>query len=174
MNKSSAFLHYREPAAFWEGALPLGNGRIGAMVYGGTENETIALNEDTLWSGLPGHAYSPRVFENLSRARTMIRERRFTEADEFISKEILDCDSQSYLPAGFLRFHFHFDGAVSDYVRSLDLENALAVTSFRAGGTVFRRECFASHPDQLVGIRISGDRPGSVSFDAFFESEIHR
>ena len=166
-------MYYKEPAAYWEGALPLGNGRIGAMVYGGTENETIALNEDTLWSGLPEHDYRQDVFANLSRARRLIRERRFAEADEFISKEILDHDSQSYLPAGFLRFHFHVDGAVSDYVRSLDLENALAVTSFRARGTVFRRECFVSHPDQLVGIRISGDRPGSVFFDAFFESEIH-
>ena len=172
MNKSSAFLHYREPAAFWEEALPVGNGRIGAMIYGGTETETIALNEDTLWSGLPGHAYRPEVFENLSRARAMIRDRRFTEADEFISKEILDCDSQSYLPAGTLRIRFHFDGAVSDYVRSLDLENALAVTSFRAGGTAFLRECFVSHPAQLMVIRISGDRPGAVSLDAFFESEI--
>lgn len=122
MNKSSALLYYTQPADCWEGALPLGNGRLGAMAYGGTEHEELALNEDTLWSGLPEHAYSGKVFENLPEARKMIRERRFTEADEFISREMLDHDSQSYLPAGKLKFEFKLDGTVSDYVRSLDLE----------------------------------------------------
>ena len=173
MNQSSAFLYYREPAAYWEGALPLGNGRIGAMVYGGTAEETVALNEDTLWSGLPEHAYSKKVFENLPHARALIREHRFTEADSFISSEMLDHDSQSYLPAGTLHFRFRLEGSVSDYVRSLDLENALAVTSFRAGGTLFRREMFASYPDQLLVIRIGADHPGAVSFNATFSSEIH-
>ena len=173
MNQSSAFLYYKEPAAYWEGALPLGNGRIGAMVYGGTAEETIALNEDTLWSGLPEHAYSPKVFENLPRARALIREHRFAEADSFISSEMLDHDSQSYLPAGTLHLHFHLEGSVSEYVRSLDLENALAVTSFKAGGTLFRREMFASYPDQLLVIRIGSDHPGAVSFNATFSSEIH-
>ena len=140
MNKSSALLYYTQPADCWEGALPLGNGRLGAMAYGGTEHEELALNEDTLWSGLPEHAYSGKVFENLPEARKMIRERRFTEADEFISREMLDHDSQSYLPAGKLKFEFKLDGTVSDYVRSLDLENALAVTVFRSGGVTFRRE----------------------------------
>ena len=65
MNKSSALLYYTQPADCWEGALPLGNGRLGAMAYGGTEHEELALNEDTLWSGLPEHAYSGKVFENL-------------------------------------------------------------------------------------------------------------
>ena len=129
MNKSSALLYYTQPADCWEGALPLGNGRLGAMAYGGTEHEELALNEDTLWSGLPEHAYSGKVFENLPEARKMIRERRFTEADEFISREMLDHDSQSYLPAGKLKFEFKLDGTVSDYVRSLDLENALAATA---------------------------------------------
>ena len=172
MNKSSALLYYTQPADCWEGALPLGNGRLGAMAYGGTEHEELALNEDTLWSGLPEHTYSGKVFENLPEARKMIRERRFTEADEFISREMLDHDSQSYLPAGKLKFEFKLDGTVSDYVRSLDLENALAVTVFRSGGVTFRREFFASNPDQLIVIRFSADRPNAITSDAFFESEI--
>lgn len=172
MNKNSVFLYYTEPATYWEGALPLGSGRLGAMVYGGTEHEKLALNEDTLWSGLPEHAYSGKVFENLPAARKMIRERRFTEADEFISREILDHDSQSYLPAGKLKFEFKLNGTVSNYMRSLDLENALAGTTFQSGDTIFRRDFFASYPDQLIVIRFSADRPNAVTFDAFFESEI--
>ncbi len=172
MNKNSAFLYYTKPADCWEGALPLGNGRLGAMVYGGMEHEELALNEDTLWSGLPEHAYSKKVSENLPAARKMIRERRFTEADEFISREMLDHDSQSYLPAGKLRFRFAPGKNVSDYTRSLDLESALAVTTFQADGVTFRREFFASCPDQLIVIRFSADRPNAVTFDAFFESEI--
>ena len=173
MSQNSAFLYYSEPAAYWEGALPLGNGRIGAMVYGGTAEETVSLNEDTLWSGLPEHAYRPKVFENLAAARALIRQRHFLEADEFISREILDHDSQSYLPAGTLHLRFRFTGCVSDYVRSLDLENALAVTSFKAGGTSFRREVFATYPDQLLVIRIAAGSPGAVAFDTSFSSEIH-
>ena len=142
------------------------------MVYGGTEHEELALNEDTLWSGLPEHAYSGKVSENLPAARKMISERRFAEADEFISREILDHDSQSYLPAGKLLFDFKRNGTVSNYVRSLDLENALAVTTFRADDTTFRREFFASCPDQLIVIRFSAGRPNAVTFDAFFESEL--
>ena len=172
MEQNATLLYYREPAACWEGALPLGNGRIGAMVFGGTAEETIALNEDTLWSGLPEHAYNPKAYESLARARCLIRERRFREADEFISKEILDHDSQSYLPAGTLRLHISPEGEVSEYTRSLDLGNALAVTSFRAGNTRYRREMFLSNPDQLMVMRLTADRPGAVSFTARLESEI--
>ena len=172
MSKHNSFLFYNAPASYWEGALPIGNGRLGAMIWGGTREEIIELNEDTLWSGLPEQRYRPETFEKLQTARQMIREKRYTEADHFISKEILDHDCQSYLPAGKLKLGFDFCGEVENYCRSLDLETALSVSEFTAAGISFRREFFASYPDQLLVFRFSAGRKGSISFKMSFESEL--
>lgn len=172
MSRYNTFLYYTAPASYWEGALPIGNGRLGAMIRGGIREEIIELNEDTLWSGLPEQQYRPETFEKLQTARQMIREKRYTEADHFISKEILDHDCQSYLPAGKLKLDFDFSGEAEDYCRSLDLETALSVSEFTAGGISYRREFFASYPDNLLVFRFSAGRKGSLSFGMTFESEI--
>ena len=172
MSKHNTFLFYNAPASFWEGALPIGNGRLGAMIRGGIHEEIIELNEDTLWSGLPEQQYRSGTPEKLQTARQLIREKRYTEADHFISKEILDHDCQSYLPAGKLKLGFNFSGEVENYCRSLDLETALAVSEFTAAGISYRREFFASYPDHLLVFRFSSGRKGALSFSMSFESEL--
>ena len=172
MNLSETKLHYLRPAECWEEALPLGNGRIGAMVHGETECEIIDLNEDTLWSGLPGHIYSSHVFPSLKKARELVRERKFAEADDFVSSHFLDGqNSQSYMPAGKLRLRFQLPGAVTEYSRSLDLAEAVYRNTFRCGKTVFYREMFISAPDQIMVMHLTTNTPGAITFRAFYESE---
>ena len=170
---ASRTLCYHEEAPYWEAALPLGNGRLGAMVYGGAEQEILALNEDTLWSGLPENRYSPEIYRALPEARRLIAERKFSEADAFISAHMGDHDSQSYLPAGDLKLHFRLPGPVTDYRRELDLSTALFSMRFTAGGAAFRREAFASFPAQAIVYRMDAETPGTLNFEAELVSQIH-
>ena len=169
---ASALLHYTDPAEYWEAALPLGNGRLGAMVHGGIEREVLSLNEDTLWSGLPDRRFNPAVKENLEKARDLLRARRFAEADRFISENMLDHDCQSYLPAGELLLEFDLPGTVQNYRRQLELDKAVATSVFDCNGVKYRREFFISYPCNLLVGRISGSAAGSVSFRAEFTSQL--
>ena len=169
----SALLHYTEPAAYWEAALPIGNGRLGAMVHGGISRELLSLNEDTLWSGLPDSRFSPSVKNNLEHARELIRQRRFVDADKFVTGNMLDHDCQSYLPAGELLLDFELSGEITNYRRQLDLEQALSSCSFSCDGIEFRREFFASYPRQIIVGKISASRAASISFTAGFTSQLH-
>ena len=162
MNPANSRLYYTHPAEYWEAALPVGNGRLGAMIYGGVCHEEIALNEDTLWSGLPENRYSTEVSKHLPEVRRLIREKKWSEADKLVSGKMMDHDSQSYQPAGKLLFDFQLEGPCSDYERSLDLDTALAATRFKAGGVTCRREILASYPAQLLVMRFSADRPGKA------------
>ena len=168
----AALLFYSEPAAYWEAALPLGNGRLGAMVHGGIEREVLSLNEDTLWSGLPDRRFNPEVRENLEHARQLLRARRFAEADRFISENMLDHDCQSYLPAGELQLEFDLPGIAENYRRQLELDKGLATSVFDCCGVAHRREFFVSYPHNLLVGRISGLVAGSVSFRAKFTSQL--
>ena len=171
--KASQVLFYRESAPYWEAALPIGNGRLGAMVYGGAEQEKLALNEDTLWSGRPENRYSPEIYQSLPEARRLIAERKFSEADAFISTHMGDHDSQSYLPAGDLNLRFRHAGPIENYQRELDLSTALFSMQYTAGGITFRREAFASSPAQTIVYRITAGTPGAVNMEAEFASQIH-
>ena len=167
-------LFYNQPANFWEESLPVGNGRLGGMVFGEPESEIVFLNEDTLWSGFPHAVPAEESPQKLAAVRQMICERKFTEADQFISEKMLDFpDCGSYLPAGKLCFHFRLPGAVTDYQRSLDLRTAVAETAFLAGGISFKRSVFASHPAGLIVMQIASDKSGSISFRVNLDSEIH-
>ena len=169
---ASALLHYTEPAAYWEAALPIGNGRLGAMVHGGISRELLSLNEDTLWSGLPDSRFSPSVKNNLEYARELIRQRRFVDADKFVTGNMLDHDCQSYLPAGELLLDFDLSGDIANYRRQLDLEEALSSSAFVCSGIEFKREFFASYPRQIIVGKITASQPGSVSFTARFASQL--
>ena len=170
---ASALLHYTEPAAYWEAALPIGNGRLGAMVHGGISREVLSLNEDTLWSGLPDMSFSSSVKSNLERARDLLRQRQFVEVDKFVTENMLDHDCQSYLPAGELLLDFEFSGEITNYRRELDLEQALSSCTFCCGGIEFKREFFASYPRQIMVGKISGSVAESVNFTARFASQLH-
>lgn len=173
MNNAAQVLFYTEEAPYWEAALPLGNGRLGAMVHGGTGTEKLALNEDTLWSGLPENRYSQEIFKALPEARRLIAERKFTEADDFISARMGDHDSQSYLPAGDLNIRFQHTEAIEEYRRKLDLSAALFSMEYISGGVKFAREAFASFPAQVIVYRLTAGIPGALNFEAEFSSPIN-
>ena len=164
---------YDKPAPYWEGALPIGNGKIGAMVYGGVERETLQLNEDTIWSGPGEYEFDKNAPQRVARARDLIREGKFSEATEFIDSNILlerdEC--QSYQTAGFLYVDFDLPvGDTSAFERSLSLDTGIASQRFERAGVVFERESFVSFPDGVMCVRISASQPGSVGFTTSFES----
>lgn len=166
-----SMLRYSAPASTWTEALPVGNGRLGAMVFGDPRHERIALNEATLWSGGPTEWNNPAAREFLPRVRAAIAEGRYADAVS-LCKKMQGPYNQSYLPLGDLRLDFPGDAPATDYRRALDLDRAVATVSYREGGAAFTREIFSSFPDQVVVIRLTCDQPGRISFTASLASQL--
>ncbi len=143
----------------------MGNGRLGAMVFGGVANERIQLNEDTLWSGGPRDWNNPGAKAWLPKVREAVFAGHFLEANE-LCKNMQGPYSQSYQPLGDLHLAFLLNGEAEYYRRELDLERGIATTRFRIGGVTYQREVFASFPDQVLVVSITADRPGCVSLVA--------
>ena len=165
-------LKYRNPARFWEEALPLGNGRIGAMVFGGTDVERIELNEDTIWSGRPGDEEGYTVKENIDQVRQLLRDKEYAAADALTDKMTGEHDSQSYQMAGNLLLDFEAGGRVDDYERSLDISTAISTSSFKKDGVGYRRESFVSAPHQVMAVRMIADQTGAISFSLSMDSQM--
>ena len=181
-------LWYDQPAVAWEEALPVGNGILGAMVYGGVAREHIQFNEHTVWKGQP-HAYHhegaaaflPELRRLLFEGRQLeveamkkqtppaVAKKLFTtrqrEAEVLAGKEFmsLPLKQKAYQPFGDLWLEFPAQADVTGYRRWLELDTAVAATEYQAGGVTFRREVFASHPDKLVVVRLSASRPGAIT-----------
>lgn len=158
-------LWYPEPAAEWVAALPIGNGRLGAMVFGGVATERLQLNDDTLWSGGPRDWDVPRAREVLPEIRRLILAGDYGAADE-LCKQIQGPYNESYQPLGDLFLDFDASGPADAYRRALDLRTAVASTTFRLGDATIQRETFASTPDQVIVVRLSADQAGALSFTA--------
>lgn len=165
-------LWYRQPARQWLEAMPLGNGQIGAMVFGGIQQERIALNESTFWSGRPHNYDDPEAGKYFSRIRDLVFDGKFQEAEKMADTHFYGkpAAQQAYQPLGDLLLSFDGGGQTEDYLRELDMETGVAKTTFREGDAHFTREVFVSWPDRVMVIRIAGDRPGSVSVRAQFKS----
>src|SRR5215471_21099227 len=131
-SSTALVLWYRQPAARWTGALPLGNGRLGAMVFGGTTNERIQMNEITIWAGPPYPEPKPGGPAVLAKARQLEFEGKYSEAEDLVQKELLPpaVEPRSYQPLGDLQLKFDAPGEVKNYRRQLDLETAVARTTF--------------------------------------------
>jgi alpha-L-fucosidase 2 len=157
-------LWYRKPAEEWVQALPLGNGRIGAMVFGGVALERLALNEDTFFAGGPYNPINPEAKAALPEVRRLIFAGRYAEAQAYANAHVMarPLKQMSYQPIGDLLLSMFGLENVSDYVRELDLEEAIARTWFTSEQTRYVREVFASAPDQLIVMRIAADRPGRI------------
>lgn len=160
-------LWYKTPAQQWTSALPVGNGRLGAMVFGGIHHERLQLNEDTLWSGEPRDWNNPQSLQVLPEVRRLIFAGRLAEANE-LCKQMQGPFTQSYQPLGDLLLDFPFDAstAVTGYYRDLDLDRAVATTRCSVDGVTYTREVFASFPDQVIVVRITGDHPGKIDLTA--------
>ena len=166
MEEENLRLWYRQPAAAFEQALPVGNGKIGGMVYGGTAHEHISLNEDTLWSGFPEDKTRPNARESLEKARSLIRCGDKRGAQEAIWKNMLSSWTSAYMPAGELLLDMPLEGAAEDYSRGLDLATATAFTRFAAGGVQFEREVFCSFPQRVLAVRVAAGERGRLDFSA--------
>jgi len=162
-------LQYKQPAVEWTEALPVGNGTLGAMVFGRVEAELIQLNEATLWSGGPVHKnVNPDAFKNLALIREALQNEDFEKAN-VLTKNMQGPYSESFMPLGDLILKQDFGGQkAASYDRSLDIQTGLAVTSFNAGGVNYKREIFASAPAQCIVIKLSADqlKKLSVTIDA--------
>lgn len=167
---ASNLLWYGKPAAEWNEALPVGNGRLGAMVFGGSVDERLQLNEDSVWSGGPMDRVNPAAAAAIPEVRRLLMAGRPVEAEALADKAVIAIPRRMppYQTLGDLRIRFDHGGAdtVSGYRRELDIDRAIARVRYESGGVTFTREVFASAVDQVIVIRISADRPGRVSFAA--------
>ncbi|XID95694.1 glycoside hydrolase N-terminal domain-containing protein [Paenibacillaceae bacterium WGS1546] len=164
-------LEYAKPALKWTEALPLGNGRIGAMHFGGIERDRIGLNEDTLWSGKPSDGNNARALEVLPEVRRLAREGRYEEAD-LKSKEMMGDYTQSYLPFGDLHLAFGHGDVCRSYRRELDVADAVSRVEYEIGGIRYTRELFVSHPDQALVLRLEASVPGALEVHARLDSPL--
>jgi len=146
-------LWYKQPASVWEEALPLGNGRLGAMAFGGVREERFALNEDTLWSGFPRDTNNYEALRYLKPARELIARGDYLKAERLIADRMVGVNTEAYQPAGDVRLAFGGDGEPDDYVRELDVDAAVASVRYRLGGATYVRESFVSAPDGVLVIR---------------------
>ncbi|GAA3650094.1 glycoside hydrolase family 95 protein [Flavivirga jejuensis] len=161
-------LWYHAPAANWNEALPLGNGRLGAMVFGNPADENIQLNENTLWAGGPHRNDNPMAKDALSEIRTLIFDKKYSEAhrlagDAFISKK---SHGMPYETVGNLRLNFVGHENFSNYHRELDLENAVNRTMYTVDGVAYKREVFTSFSDEVIVIKLTANKKGVISFSA--------
>jgi alpha-L-fucosidase 2 len=168
---ASLRLWYRQPAAVWNEALPVGNGRLGAMIFGGLANETIQLNEETLWSGGPYNPVVPGAHRALPEIQRLLFAGDIPAAHDLFGRSMMGhpYEQMKYQPLGNLRLSFPGHDKATDYERALDLDAAVARVSYRVGGTRFVREVFASAVDQVIVVRLTADRPGAISFTAAME-----
>jgi alpha-L-fucosidase 2 len=163
--ESSLNLWYEHSARSWNEALPVGNGRIGAMVFGRVDSERIQLNEATLWTGKP-HAYpNPDARNNLEEIRRLIFNEE-VEAAEKLAGSLLGSPSQlqAYQPFCDLNLDFYTDTHMEGYRRALDLRTAIVSVDYRCGDVLFRREAFVSYPDQVFVLHLSANKPGQQAF----------
>ncbi len=166
-------LWYTTPSgSVWENALPIGNGRLGAMVFGNVPEEVIQLNEHTIWSGSPNNNDNPLAKAALQEIRSLLISGKYKDAEALANQAIISKKShgQMFQPAGQLHLRFKGHEQYTNYRRELDLSNAVASTSYQAGGITFTRKSIASLSDRLVIIHLAASRPGSISFTAFYSS----
>ncbi len=163
-------LFYLQPSSDWLEALPLGNGRLGGMVFGGVHKECISLNEDTLWSGFPRDKNNYAAIDYLEEAKRLVREKKYSEAHKLVQQEMLGYWNESYEPMGDLYLEFEQKGDISAYRRELDLETATGKVSYVENDIRYDREIFISAVDDVMVIRLSCNKKKSLNFSVYFDS----
>ena len=158
-------LWYRQPAGAWEEALPIGNGRLGAMVFGGVGSERIQLNEETVWDGYERDRTNPKALNALPEVRRLIFEGKNEEAAKLAGADMMGVPERinSYQILGDLSIEQSDSSDVSDYTRSLDLSTGIARTEYTINGVKYLREVFASHPANVIVCRIMSSEPGALN-----------
>jgi alpha-L-fucosidase 2 len=165
-------LWYNRPAEQWEEALPVGNGRLGGMVFGRVEKEVIQLNEDTLWSGTYRDTENYEAVKHLDTVRNMIFDGKYSEGQKLLEEKMLGTWTQAYQPLGYLYIEFNIKGEVINYNRELDLQRAVVTTTYESNGACYKREVFCSYPHNVMIVHLTCDKAGSISFNASMDSEL--
>lgn len=167
-------LWYRQPAKEWTEALPVGNGRLGAMIFGGTENERLQFNEDTLWTGRPHEYQHEGAVEYLPVVRKLLFEGKQREAEKLAGEKMMSVPlrQEKYQPFGDLRLHFPGHGEPVEYRRELDIDSGISSVRYRVGDTKFVREVFCTFPDQVIVVRLTCSQPGQLTFSAKLDSPL--
>jgi alpha-L-fucosidase 2 len=163
--ESPLTLWYRQPAAQWVEALPVGNGRLGAMVFGGIEHERLQLNEDTLWAGGPYDPSHTAAREALPRVRRLVADGAYAEAERLIMEQVIARPPREmpYQTVGDVTITMAGGSSATEYRRSLDLDTAIARTGFRTGGVRYAREVFSSPVDQIIVCRLTALVPNAAA-----------
>ncbi|MFQ6130726.1 MAG: glycoside hydrolase N-terminal domain-containing protein [Armatimonadota bacterium] len=163
-------LWYHQPARRWVEALPIGNGRLGAMVFGGVERERIQLNEDTVWTGHPIERDKPDAAKYLPEARRLLFEGKYVEGQRLVQDKIMGLRIEkgihTYQTLGDLELTFERPAELSGYRRELDLDTAIVRVTYRVGDATFTREVFSSPVDQAIVVRLTCNQPGQITFTA--------
>jgi len=159
---------YEHPADKWENAFPVGNGRLGAMVFGKTDEERIQLNEETYWSGGPYNQNRKGGREHLAEVQKLIFEGDYLKAHHLFGRYLMGypVEQQKYQSLANLVLTFESQGEVKNYVHQLDLDSAMVTTSYEQNGLSFKREVFSSPVDQVIVVRVEANQPGAISFRA--------
>ncbi|HSB29655.1 MAG TPA: glycoside hydrolase family 95 protein [Pyrinomonadaceae bacterium] len=168
LSTSSLLLWSTHPADKWENAFPVGNGRLGAMVFGRTDQEQIQVNEDTYWSGGPYSTVMKGGAQVLPELQKLIFDGKYKEAHVLFGRRFMGypVEQQKYQALGNLVLNFPSTDAISDYRHQLNLDTAIVTTSYLQGGVRYVREVFVSPVDQVVVVRLAADRPGKINFKA--------
>jgi alpha-L-fucosidase 2 len=170
-NKTTLKLWYNTPSGTtWENALPIGNGKLGAMVYGNVDTETVQLNEHTLWSGSPNRNDNPLIKDSLAEMRKLIFDGKQKEAEQMANRLIISKKSQGQMfePAGELHLVFAGHSNYYNYYRELDIEKAVTKTSYTIDGVTYIRETLASFPDRVIVMHLTASKPNSVTLTAYY------
>lgn len=170
-SKTGLKLWYNKPSGnTWENALPIGNGFLGAMIYGNVQKETVQLNETTIWSGSPNRNDNPKALDSLALIRQLIYDGKRKEAERVVNNSIITKKShgQKFEPVGSLQLAFNGHENYTNYYRELDIERAVSKTSYTVNDVTYTREALASFPDRVVVMRLTASKSNSISFTAFF------
>ncbi|MGA7234377.1 MAG: glycoside hydrolase family 95 protein [Bryobacteraceae bacterium] len=170
---SSLVLWYKKPAILWSEALPIGNGRLGAMVFGGVQAERLQLNEDTLWSGAPREWNNPDAKKHLAEVRRLVLEHQDYVAADAVCKRMQGPYNESYLTIGNLAVRMEHPPDVDSYRRELDLHTGIARVAYRVAKIDYTREVFASAPDQVIVLRIANANGSPMTLGIGIECPLH-
>ncbi|MBZ4043864.1 glycoside hydrolase family 95 protein [Flavobacterium hibisci] len=175
-NNTDLKLWYDKPATIWNEALPLGNGRLGAMVFGDPSVERLQLNEETIWAGSPNSNAHTKSIEALPKVRQLVFEGKFDEAQDLATRDIMSQtnDGMPYQTFGSVYISFPGHQKYTNYYRDLNIENATAKVKYTVNGVEFTREILTAFADQVIVVKLSASQPGQITANVFMNSPIDK
>ncbi len=169
INQPDLTLWYTEPASQWIEALPIGNGRLGAMVYGTVEHERVQLNEESIWTGEKTSRLQEDAWKYVQEARKLLFDGKYNEAEKVMQDKVMgpryDNNYHTYQTLGDLKLTFPGHGTYTDYKRSLSLDDAIAGVEYVVDGVKYKRQVFSSPVDQVIVVVLTSDKPGKITVD---------